>query len=34
MKQKIYDIIICILAVVSVTFAIMDMTSGLSSTLK
>ena len=34
MKQKIYDIIICLLAIVSVTFAIMDMTSGLSSTLK
>lgn len=34
MKQKIYDITICILAIASVTFAIMDMTSGISNTLK
>ena len=34
MKQKIYDISICILALISVTFAIMDMTSGLSNILK
>lgn len=34
MKQKIYDITICILAIASVTFAIMDMASGISNTLK
>ena len=34
MKQKIYDISICILALISVTFAIMDITSGLSNILK
>ena len=34
MKQKIYDISICILALISVIFAIMDITSGLSNILK
>lgn len=34
MKQKIYDFTICILAIASVTFAIMDMTSGISNTFK
>ena len=33
MKQKIYDIAICLLAVASVIFPIIDITKGLSSTL-
>lgn len=33
MKQKIYDIAICLLAVASVIFSIIDITKGLSSTL-